>query len=268
LPTLLLAIFFIFFSGFSGYANELTGRQIMEKQEELHDANTEYGEETMLLVDIKSDSKEKRQVKRYAKKMDSGFNRYLLVFTEPADIKGTALLTHENNKTDDQWIYLPATKKMQRIANTSKKSYFMGTDFTYEDIEPEEIDTFNYKVLKQEIVKHVKPNKNCYVIEALPENNEKKRASAYSKRILWVDTTNLVTLKIEFYDRRMRLIKTQRSYEIEKIAGTIYRPRKTIMDNHKKKHKTLTLVNKRVVNKTIADKVFTERFILNSKYSD
>jgi outer membrane lipoprotein-sorting protein len=252
----------------TGFTKELTGRQVMEKQKELHKVKTEYGEELMLLVDVKSGAKEKREVKRYAKEMDNDLNRYLVVFTAPADIKGTALLTHEHENEDDQWMYMPAVKKMQRIAKASKKSYFMGTDFTYEDMEPEEIENFNYKILRMETVDHVEPRKDCYVIESIPANREIKHSSAYSRRILWVDSGNFVTLKIKFYDRRNRLIKTQKSLEIQRISGTVYRPMKIIMDNHKKKHKTLSLVKKRELNEAIDDKVFTERFILSEKHCE
>ncbi|MCF8091604.1 MAG: outer membrane lipoprotein-sorting protein [Desulfotignum sp.] len=245
---------------------EYTGQQIMEKQKELHKARTEYGEEVMLLVDVSSDAKEKRDVKRYAKDMGNDLNRYLLVFLTPADIKGTALLTHENENEDDQWLYLPALKKMQRIASGSKKSYFMGTDFTYEDMESEDIENYDYTILREEMVDHLETARNCYVIEAVPANKEKKRASSYSRRIIWVDMQNFTTVKVEFYDRRNRLLKTQKSFEFEQISGTIYRPRKTIMDNHEKNHKTLTLVKKRVLNDPIEDLVFSERFILSDRH--
>ncbi len=247
-------------------ASDLTGRQVMEKQEKLHKAQSEYGEEVMLLVDTKSGAKEKRDVKRYAKDVGNDLNRALLVFLKPADIKGTALLTHENPDADDQWLYMPATKKMQRIAQGSKKSYFMGTDFTYEDMEPEDIDNFKYTIKKEETVDHVKPAKNCYVIEAVPANKMKKKATAYSKRLIWVDKENFTTLKVEFFDRRKRLLKTQKSFEFENLTGTVYRPKKTIMDNHKKNHKTLTLVKKRALNESIEDSVFTERFIMSGKH--
>ncbi len=247
-------------------ASDLTGRQVMEKQEELHKAQSEYGEEVMLLVDVKSGAKEKRDVKRYAKDVGNDLNRALLVFLKPADIKGTALLTHENPEADDQWLYMPAVKKMQRIAQGSKKSYFMGTDFTYEDMEPEDIDNYEYTIKKEEAVDHVKPAKDCYVIEAVPANKEKKKATSYSKRLIWVDKENFTTLKVEFYDRRKRLLKTQKSFEFENLTGTVYRPKKTIMDNHKKKHKTLNMVKKRVLNEPIEDSVFTERFIMSGKH--
>jgi hypothetical protein len=247
-------------------ASEYTGRQIMEKQEELHESQTEYGEEVMLLVDVSSDAKEKRDVKRYAKDMGNDLRRYLLVFLAPPDIKGTALLTHENENEDDQWLYMPALKKMQRIASGSKKSYFMGTDFTYEDMEPEDIENFDYTVLREETVDHVEPAAKCYVVEAVPANKEKKRASSYSRRMIWVDKNTFTTVQVEFYDRRDRLIKTQKSFEFENISGTIYRPQKTIMDNHEKKHKTLTLVKKRIIDDPIEDSVFSERFILSDRH--
>ncbi len=248
------------------FAESLSGKQVMEKQKELQKADTEYGEEMMLLVDVKSGSKKKRLVKRYAKDKGNGLNRYLLVFMDPADIKGTALLTHENETQDDQWLYMPATKKMQRIAQGSKKSYFMGTDFTYEDMTPEEIDNFKYKILRKEAVDHVKPPKECYVIESVPATKKQKRASGYTKRLLWVDSENFLTLKAEFYGRRDKLIKTQKSYEIQHIKDTIFRPKKTIMDNHKKKHKTLTMVKKRALNKKIDNSTFTERYILSGRH--
>jgi len=266
--SIVLSLFFclVFLFILPVYA-ELTGLQIIEKQKELHKVKTEYGEELMLLVETKNGNKEQREVKRYSKETGNDLNKYLLVFLKPADIRSTALLTHENNsRDDDQWLYMPAVKKMKRIAASSKKSYFMGTDFTYEDMEPEDIDNFTYRILKTEIIGQDKKQNNCYVIEAVPANKEKARASAYSKRILWIEKEVFITLKVEFYDRRERLIKTQNSFEFKNIEGTVYRPGKIIMDNIRKKHKTLTLIKKRVINQPVDDVVFTERFILNNKH--
>ncbi len=262
LQILLICLLFIIPTNSYG---KLTGRQIMEKQKKLHKVKTEYGEEVMLLVETRNGNKEQREVKRYIKDMGGDLNRYLVIFLKPADIRKTALLTHENkSRDDDQWLYMPAIKRMQRIATSSKKSYFMGTDFTYEDMEPEDIKNFKYKILRSEKIKSDKKNKNCYVIETRPANKKKARSSGYSKRILWIEKKHFTTLKVEFYDRRNRLIKTQKSLEFEKISGTVYRPRKILMNNIKKKHKTLTLIKKRVINKKINNSVFTERFISGS----
>lgn len=249
-------------------AAELTGRQIMEKQKERHKVKSEVGSEIMLLVD-KDKNQEKRQVKRYAKETGKDLHRYLVVFQAPADVKGTALLTWEQKgRENDQWLYLPAQKKMQRIAKGSKKNYFMGTDFTYEDMEPEDINNFNYTVIRSEQFSQDGKMKECYVIEAIPANDEKKQESGYSKRIMWIDKENFITLKGEFYDRRGRLLKTQTSHELENVGGTVWRPKKTMMNHHEKNHKTITAVTSRKINSAIDAQVFTERFILSGSHTE
>jgi hypothetical protein len=220
---------------------EMTGRQIMEKQEELHKVTTEYGEETMILVDRKK-NKTIRKIKRYSKDFGNDLSKFLLVFLEPKDVRGTALLTwNKKGGKADQWLYMPATKKLQRIAKGSKKQYFMGTDFTYEDMEPEDVDNYKYTVARSETVKVSKKDYECWVIEAVPANKDVKRKSGYAKRIMWISKDNFLTLKVEFFDRRKRLLKKQAIYDPKNVAGTVYRPKKTVMTRKKPKHQTATL---------------------------
>lgn len=248
-------------------AAEMTGRQVIEKQEERQKVDSEYGEELMLIKDLKAKSQEKRQARRYGKDSAEGLSKSLFAFLSPADIKGTAVLTWEQEAKDDQWLYMPANKKMQRIASGSKKNYFMGTDFTYEDMEGEDIDNFNYEILKTETLSVDKKKWTCWVIEAVPANRQKQRESSYSKRIMWIDQKNYVTLKIEFFDRRKRLMKTQTVYELENVTGTVWRAKKTMMDNTSRKSQTLSMVTRRDVNKAMADETFTERFIASGKHT-
>lgn len=246
---------------------EMTGREVMDKQKELHKVQSEVGDEIMLLVD-KDGGKEKRNVKRYAKEVGDDVHHYLVVFLSPADIRGTALLTWEQKERDnDQWLYLPAQKKMQRIAKGSKKNYFMGTDFTYEDMEPEKLDNFNYTILRTEKLELSKQTSECYVIEAVPANDEKKRESGYSKRIMWIEKEHFYTLKTEFYDRRGRLQKVQTNYKMENVSGTVWRAKQTLMDHLEKKHKTVTGITGREINSELGDSVFTERYILSGKHT-
>jgi len=246
---------------------EMTGREIMQKQKDLQSVDTEFGADMMLIKDTKSGSTETRNTRRYSKEPEEGLSKSMFVFLSPANIAGTAVLTWEQETDDDQWLYMPATKKMQRIASGSKKNYFMGTDFTYEDMEPEDMDNFNYTVLKTESLNVDGADVACWVVEAVPANEEKKRASGYSKRLMWVDQERFVTLKAEFYDRRERLIKTQTVFELENITGTVWRPKKTMMDNPSKNSQTLTMTTERKVNDPIDDEVFTERFILSGRHT-
>jgi hypothetical protein len=264
--TIITSLFFLAAATTSLLAAEMTGKQVMEKQKELHRVKTELGVEIMLLVD-KSGGKEKRNVNRYAKEMEDDVNRYLVVFLSPADIRATALLTWENkDRGNDQWLYMPATKKMQRIAKGSKKNYFMGTDFTYEDMEPEDIENFTYTILKTETINRDDKDQECWMIEAVPANKAKAKESGYSKRHLWIEKAYYSTLKADFFDRRKRLLKTQTSHKLHNVEGTVWRAKQTLMKHHQKNHKTLTVVTERKINKGIKDNVFTERFILTGKH--
>jgi len=163
---------------------------------------------------------------------------------------------------DDQWLYLPARGRLKRIAKGGKKNYFMGTDFTYEDMEKEELDDYKYKLLEEEEIQ----GRLCYVVEAVPANERIKRDSGYSKRIMWITKDNFLSLKIEFYDRREKLIKTQTTSAWKNIQGTIWRPEKMLMDNHKAQHKTSVTVMRTDLNQNIADQTFTQRFILKDRH--
>ncbi|MDA8125266.1 MAG: outer membrane lipoprotein-sorting protein [Deltaproteobacteria bacterium] len=249
-------------------AAEMTGKQIMETQKERHKVKTEIGAENMLLMD-KDGGKENRQLKRYAKEVEKDLHRYLVVFLSPGDIRGTALRTWENKSGEnDQWLYLPASKKEQRIAKSSKKNYFMGTDLTYEDMEPEDLDNFTYNLLRTENFSADGKAQSCYVVEAIPANDAKKQESGYSKRIMWIENVNLTTLKTEFYDRRDKLQKVQTNHEFANVGGTVWRPKKSLMDNKEKNHKTVTSTTAREINTALDSSTFTERFITSGKHLD
>ena len=240
----------------------MTGKDIMNEQSTRQAVDTESTTEIMLLVD-KSGHKEKRIMKRYAKKVDSDLNRFLVVFLKPADVRGTALLTWEQeDRDDDQWMFLPAQKRTRRIAKGSKKSYFMGTDFTYEDMEPEDIDNFDYTILRSETIK----KKHCWVIEAVPANPKKRAESSYAKRTLWITKDSYFTLKIDFFDRQGNKIKTLSNHSIVNVKGAVWRPNKVLVNNYKKKHKTLVGVKRRKIDEAIRNDLFTERYLLQGKH--
>ena len=139
----------------------------------------------------------------------------------------------------------------------------MGTDFTYEDMQSEEFDDYQYNTLKEESCGE---GQSCYVVEAVPANAIKKRESGYSKRVMWVDKTSFVTVKAEFYDRRKKLLKTQSNSDFKNVSGSIWRGNKSLMENHQNGHKTAIKIVERKFNHDILDKNFTERFILKGEH--
>lgn len=243
-------------------AQEMTGRRIMDQVKQRHEIKNDTADVVMLIIGKKG-SKKERLIKRYVKKFENGLTRSLIVFREPKDIEGTALLTWElDGGQSKQWLYLPGEKKIQRMAASSLKSYFMGTDLTYEDLMPDKIDDYTYTLTGEEKL----DNDLCYVVAIAYANEEKAKASGYSKRVVYIRKDILFAVKIDFYDPRGELIKTQTAHDLEKLSGNAWTAKKTLIVNHKTEQKTLLGVKNQRLNAVLDDSLFTESFILSGKY--
>jgi len=235
----------------------MSARAIMKKQSDQHKISNEFEVQQMILIDKKG-NKEKRKLQRWVKEMEKGVYRALVAFLDPADIKGVALLTWQKKSgADDQWLFLPAEGKMKRVASGSKSNYFMGTDFTYEDMESEELDSKTYKIVKEEKC----GDHDCWLIEAKPKSKELAKKSGYGKRLIWVRKDIFVTVKAEFYSKRGKLIKVMDNRDWVKVSGSAWRAKKSLMNNLKKKHKTLIVATSRDTDTNISKQTFTEKFI-------
>lgn len=236
---------------------QMTGREIMERQKELHESQDEEETAKMELVDKKGRVKE-REIIRYSLKLENGLNKYVLKFLSPKDVKGTGLLTWENeDRDDDQWLYLPAMRKEKRIASSSRKNEFMGTDFTYGDLRPEDLDVHDYNVIASDTI----DGHECYVIEALPKTDKEKRQSGYSKRKVWVRKDIFYTVKVEFYDERGKLFKVETDEELKNVKGTMWRSKKITMHNIKRNHKTVLTSEERKIEQGVSEAIFTIRWL-------
>ena len=241
---------------------QMDGKQIIQEMKDRHESSSEYTTEVMLLVDKKG-NRERRLLKSYSKKTPQGLSRHLMVFLEPANVRGTAMLTWEQKgRDDDQWLYLPSMRKMQRIASGSKQGYFMGTDFTYGDLEPESIDDYTYTILHSEKI----GDHDCWVIEAKPLNRKVLKKTGYGKRLLWVRKDIFFAPKIAFYDRRGRLVKVQTCHDLTQIKGKMWRAKKVLMDNQQREHKTVRAVQQQVIGQPLSDDIFTARFLLSERH--
>lgn len=123
----------------------------------------------------------------------------IIVFSKPRDIRGTALLTHANIEPsdDDQWIFLPAVKRVKRISSSNRTGKFVSSEFSYEDLGSQEVNDYTYKWLRDEPCP-TEPSLNCFVTESYPKNAK----SGYSKRISWTDDQEYRLQKVEFFNRR------------------------------------------------------------------
>lgn len=153
-------------------------------------------------------------------------DKSLMVFNEPKDVEGTAFLSFSHiTGPDDQWIFLPALKRVKRISSNKKSGSFMGSEFSYEDLSSFEVEKYKFTYLRDEACGN---GQTCHVIESIPTDKN----SGYSKLISWIDTKELRSEKIEFYDRKNTLLKTMVIKEYKLYEDKFWRPVVSLMTNH------------------------------------
>ncbi len=155
----------------------------------------------------------------------------LTIFDTPKDVKGTAFLNFSHiEKADDQWLYLPALKRVKRISSRNKSGPFMGSEFAYEDLSSFEIEKYSFKFLAEEQVDGI----DCYKVEQIPTDKN----SGYTSQIAWLDKEHFRGQKVEFYDRKKSLLKTLIFSEYKLYLDKYWRPMQMDMLNHQTKKST------------------------------
>jgi outer membrane lipoprotein-sorting protein len=179
-----------------------------------------------------------RQTKIY--RLDYADQRKSIVlFTNPSNVKGTAFMSYDYNdlkKDDDQWLYLPALKKTRRISASNRGDYFLGTDFTYEDIKlgsKMSKSDYRYNTITEEPV----DGDRCYLVEGTPVNDQIAKELGYRKVHYWIDAGSWMIRRIQFWDVAGNLLKTSQISKVEKVDG-IWTVLKLEAENHKTGHKT------------------------------
>lgn len=158
------------------------------------------------------------------------------VFSSPKDVAGTAILIHAHGlKPDDQWLYLPAIKRVKRISTRSKSGPFVGSEFAYEDISTWVPEKYTYRFLQNETVE----GNDCFKVENTPAYAD----SGYSKLHEWVDAKIFRPRKIDYYDRKGDLLKTLTFENYQVYQGAYWRPSKMVMVNHQTGRSTELLWN-------------------------
>ena len=213
-------------------AETLTGRDIVQKVHERPNGDTRSSELSMTLIN-KSGAKRERKITSFA--MDVGKDtKQIMFFRYPNDVKGTGFLTvdyDDINKDDDKWLYLPAMKKTRRISGKSSKTdYFMGSDFTYDDVGQRNIDEDTHKLLREEKVDGI----DCWVVESVP----KKGDEIFSKKISWIRKDCLIAAKMEYYDKLGKLHRALKVENVVQVDG-FWSIAKMGMENVQTNHKTL-----------------------------
>ena len=161
---------------------------------------------------------------RTLEQLDDG-DKSLTIFDKPADVKGTNFLafTHKTGP-DDQWLYLPALKRVKRISSRNKSGPFMGSEFAYEDLSSQEVEKYTYKYLHDETCGELQ----CFVIERIPVD----RYSGYTRQIVWIDQQEYRPQKIVFHDRKDAMLKTLVYSDYKQFLEKYWRSHDMLVENH------------------------------------
>ena len=152
-------------------------------------------------------------------------DKSLVVFDEPADVRATVLLTHAQvTQPDDQWIYFPSLKRTKRISSANKSGPFMGSEFAYEDMAPWEVDKYTYKLLGEKS----EGGAAVFELEMVPAYAN----SGYSRQVALIDKVDYKPLRIDYFDRKGALLKTQTYSGYAKYLDKYWRASVMEMKNH------------------------------------
>jgi outer membrane lipoprotein-sorting protein len=190
--------------------------------------DTGYGNSTadmLMILKNRHGQESRRQIRFRNLEVEGDGDKSLTIFDSPMDVKGTAFLNYTHKKgDDDQWLYLPALKRVKRISSRNKSGSFMGSEFSYEDITSQEIEKNTYKWIGEEIYE----GNDCFVSERYPVD---KKNSGYSRQVVWIDKEEYRTWKIEFYDRKNMHLKTLTMSNFEQYEGKFWRSLELYMVN-------------------------------------
>ena len=185
-----------------------------------------------------------------------GDQKYFIYFYQPADVRNMSFMVWKYpKKDDDRWIFIPALNMVRKIAASDRRSSFVGSDFTYEDISGRDIEDDNHSLVKEEKI----GERDCLVIKSVPKD---EKGTDYSYKLSWVDKERWLPLKEEYSSKKGDLQKVFTANEVKDVSG-IFSITKRTMKNMENGHRTEVSFEKTEYNVKIEDGLFTERSLKN-----
>ena len=199
-------------------------------QRKIHDQGWgDSSAEMIMTLRNKSGQKSIRDIRIKSLEVIDDGDKGLTIFDRPLDVKGTAFLSFSHPLgNDDQWLYLPALKRVKRISSKNKSGPFMGSEFAYEDLSSFEIEKYSYKYLADESCGDKSPQHKCFKVE----NTPLYKHSGYTKIISWIDQQEYRVYKAEYYDRKKSLLKTLTFSNYQQYKNKFWRADQYKMINH------------------------------------
>ncbi len=239
---------------FLGVAVALFAQTSLEVAKKSYEVVSGYGssisQTTMILKNAEGvENTRKMEIKKL--EGEDG-DKSLIIFLYPRDIKDTKLLSFEKiGEDDEQWLYLPALKRVKRISSSNKSGSFMASEFSYEDISSQNYNNYSYEGEAQKVTRE---GVEQFKIIRVPKDEN----SGYKKQIIYVDAQTYLAKSGEYYDKQGRLLKEVSFLEYEKLEG-IYRVKKMQMRNVQTNKSSLLIWDKDSIKLSLSQKEFSKR---------
>jgi len=221
------ALLFFFLPGFvRAQTPEEKGLAIVEEADKRDLGFTDSTANMLMILKNRHGQESRREIRVRTLEVEGDGDKSLTIFDTPKDVKGTAFLNYTHKAgDDDQWLYLPALKRVKRISSRNKSGSFMGSEFAYEDISSQEVEKYAYKWIRDEVMN----GQESFVVEFFPID---KKNSGYTREVNWIDKKEYRTLKVDYYDRKDSLLKTLTVKGYKKYLDKYWRPDQMYMENH------------------------------------
>ena len=229
------------------YAAPLTAHEVAEKAYHIEDGDDFTSLIAMKIV--KANGKVKARDLAFWRKDRGEESRALLLFRSPADVKGTSFLTWNHpEKNNEQWLYLPALKRVKRIPQSGRSKSFMGSDFSFDDMSKRPLFKDTHTLMDREAIKGA----DCYVLEAVA----KKNGEPFPKRVHWIRADNFIVVRTDFYNAEGEVSKRFTGGNIRPVNGiaTLFSVRMDDLEDGG--HSTMDL-SRVAYNSGLPDRMFT-----------
>ena len=226
LTMVLILSLLLFTVKIAAQSDEEKGLAIAKEADESNEGFKDFTANILMVLKNKHGDESIRNIRTKVLEVKDDGDKSLTIFDNPRDVKGTASLNYSHKvEDDDQWLYLPALKRVKRISSKNKSGSFMGSEFSYEDYSSQEVEKYTYKWIRDEELKGME----CFVVELYPVD---KKNSGYTKHVTWYDKEEYRILKVEYFDRKNSHLKTLTSKGYQKYLNKYWRADEYNMVNH------------------------------------
>jgi len=238
----------------------LTARDVVQRNFTVTRVLDSTADITFTLVSPSGGERVRRTLTRSKLRPNGVDNMRMVQFQAPPDVRGLAILTIEDTAgEDDIWVYVPALRKVRRLAASNKKDSYAGTDFSYGDIIGHRVDDWTHRLVREES----RDEQPCHVIESIPVSDAVKARSGYAKRLWWIRRDNFVAIREEFWDAEGRPLKVLRGLDVQAVdlARGNWQAMRMEATNLQTNHRTLVRLENFKANQRLSDELFTTRYM-------